>query len=76
MTSDRLQKLQKSLEIAMQRRLFFAEGLGRDTRDRGEIERFMQQMLAANEAVKVLEALIAEEKSAASASSPTSGRKR
>ena len=61
MPIDRIKRLEKSLEAMRRRRFECAAALGDERPTRGEPERLIGDLMAAHEAVKVIQELIAEE---------------
>jgi hypothetical protein len=59
--NDRVKRLEKSLEVVKRRRFECAVALGDEMARRGEPERLIDDLMAAHEAVKVIQELLAEE---------------
>ena len=61
MPDDRIKRLEKSLEAVKRRRFECATALGDARLAEGEPERFINELMAAHAAVKVIQELVAEE---------------
>jgi hypothetical protein len=61
MAQDRIKRLERSLEAVKRRRFECAAALGDERLGEGEPERFVDELMATHEAVKVIQELIAEE---------------
>jgi hypothetical protein len=61
MANDRIKRLERSLEAVRRWRFECAAAFGDERLAGGEPERFIDDLMAAHEAVKVIQELIAEE---------------